>query len=230
MDVQSSRLDPHASKCRGTGRLSGRVLPEPHARRDCTTTRTTPSRSGVPAPWPSRCWSLALVAGAAAAACDDGVGAPADDGAGARRAAATATTGHRAAARPRPRPRRRGDRQARPRPRRTLEKAIAEVVDGWLDAAYVAGDYPRTRLRDAFPGFTRGAADRAAAGRALMSNQAIGARIDAVDGRPSAGCASTCWPSRARRPVAATARARARLRRPAATSSAAMRGHAAGSS
>jgi hypothetical protein len=62
---------------------------------------------------------------------------------------------------------------------RTL-RAVGRVVDGWIDAAYVGGDYPRRDFRHAFPGFTRSARLQARADGHLMSNQAIGARIDGV--------------------------------------------------
>ena len=64
--------------------------------------------------------------------------------------------------------------------RRHLAHAVGTVVDGWLDAAYVEGDYPRANFRDAYPGFTGGARADARHDRALMSNQGIGRRIDGV--------------------------------------------------
>jgi hypothetical protein len=68
-----------------------------------------------------------------------------------------------------------------PRPaRKKLERSVTAVVDGWLDAAYVGGDYPRSDFHDAFPGFTPGARDDARHDRALMSNQSIGKRVDTV--------------------------------------------------
>lgn len=57
---------------------------------------------------------------------------------------------------------------------------IGKVVDGWWDAAYVGGDYPRSDFSGAFPGFTPGAARQAAKDERLMSNADIGSRIDAV--------------------------------------------------
>ncbi|MCW2793298.1 MAG: hypothetical protein JWO76_2396 [Nocardioides sp.] len=68
-----------------------------------------------------------------------------------------------------------------PKPaRQKLKESVTAVVDGWLDAAYVGGDYPRSDFHDAFPGFTSGAKDDAHRDRALMSNQSIGKRIDEV--------------------------------------------------
>ena len=59
-------------------------------------------------------------------------------------------------------------------------KAISPVVDGWFEAGYVGGDYPRTTFGAAFPGFTRGAAADATKDAALMTNKAIGADVDGV--------------------------------------------------
>ncbi|MFT3872513.1 MAG: hypothetical protein QM714_07690 [Nocardioides sp.] len=58
--------------------------------------------------------------------------------------------------------------------------SVAAVVDGWLDAAFVGGDYPRDDFADAFPGFTKGAAAQASQSLKLMSNADIGSRIDGV--------------------------------------------------
>jgi hypothetical protein len=64
--------------------------------------------------------------------------------------------------------------------RQRTVRAVGHVVDGWIDAAYLGGSYPRRDFRQAFPGFTRGARLQARADRDLMSNSAIGARIDGV--------------------------------------------------
>lgn len=66
------------------------------------------------------------------------------------------------------------------RPAREVAAEVAAVVDRWLDAAYVGGDYPRTRFGDAFPGFTKDAATLAARQRGLMSNEAVGPKVDSV--------------------------------------------------
>jgi hypothetical protein len=66
-----------------------------------------------------------------------------------------------------------------------LADQIGEVVDGWTDAAYLAGDYPRRDFADAWPGFTPGAQEEARRDRALMSNEDIGERIDGVEARRS---------------------------------------------
>ena len=67
------------------------------------------------------------------------------------------------------------DQQGRAR----LKTKVADVVDAWLDAAYL-GDFPRTDFSDAFPGFTKGAAADAKADAALMSNQRFGPDLERV--------------------------------------------------
>ena len=64
--------------------------------------------------------------------------------------------------------------------RQRVVRAVGRVVDGWIDAAYLGGDYPRRDFRRAFPGFTAGARRLALADRSLMTNQDIGRRIDGV--------------------------------------------------
>lgn len=70
-----------------------------------------------------------------------------------------------------------------PARREVLKEKVAAVVDGWLDAAYVTGDYPRSSFADAFPGFTRGAEADAREDLALMSNATIARKVDAVEAR-----------------------------------------------
>ena len=65
--------------------------------------------------------------------------------------------------------------------RSRVRQQVARAVDAWLDAAYVGGDYPRNDFAAAWPGFTTGAKVDAKADKALMSNQDIGAQIDAVE-------------------------------------------------
>lgn len=67
--------------------------------------------------------------------------------------------------------------------RKRLADQIGEVVDGWLDAAYVGGDYPRRDFADSWPGFTSGARDQAHQDRALMSNEDLGEKIDGVEAK-----------------------------------------------
>ena len=57
---------------------------------------------------------------------------------------------------------------------------VTRVVDGWLDMAYVGGDYPRESFTDAFPRFTKGAVDEAGRDVMLMTNADLGQRIDGV--------------------------------------------------
>ncbi|MEJ7834074.1 MAG: hypothetical protein WKF79_14240 [Nocardioides sp.] len=64
--------------------------------------------------------------------------------------------------------------------RSRVKRDVTEIVDAWLDAAYVAGDFPRTDFDDAFPGFSSGARDDARSDAGLMSNQAIGDRVESV--------------------------------------------------
>ena len=69
--------------------------------------------------------------------------------------------------------------------RARVEKQIVGVVEGWTEAAYLGGDYPRDDFADSWPGFTRGAQALAKRDQALMSNQDIGDRIDGVELRSS---------------------------------------------
>jgi hypothetical protein len=59
--------------------------------------------------------------------------------------------------------------------------AVQPVVDGWIDAAYLEGDYPRTDFSDSFPGFTAGARTKAMKDADLMSNRDLGPAIDGVE-------------------------------------------------
>ncbi|WP_346387843.1 hypothetical protein [Nocardioides sp.] len=70
-----------------------------------------------------------------------------------------------------------------PARRKTLRANVKTLVDHYLDAAYVSGDYPRSEFADAFPGFTKGAESDARKDRSLMSNAAIGQHIDGVEAR-----------------------------------------------
>ena len=64
--------------------------------------------------------------------------------------------------------------------RRALALDVREVVDGWIDAAYL-GDYPRTDFADSWPGFTARAQAQARRDADLMSNRDIGADTDEVE-------------------------------------------------
>lgn len=65
--------------------------------------------------------------------------------------------------------------------RGAVRRQVAKVVDGWFDAAYVGGDYPRNDFAAAWSGFTPGAAVDAQGDTKLLSNADIGATIDAVE-------------------------------------------------
>jgi len=67
--------------------------------------------------------------------------------------------------------------------RKVVRRQVGRVVDRWWDAAYLGGTYPRSSFPGAFPGFTRGAEQRARSDKALLTNQTGGQRIDAVEAR-----------------------------------------------
>ena len=69
------------------------------------------------------------------------------------------------------------DDQARAR----IKEKVAAIVDDWIDAAYVGGEWPRTDFGDAYPHFTVGAARDAAKDAKLMSNERLGDRLEAVE-------------------------------------------------
>ena len=64
--------------------------------------------------------------------------------------------------------------------RARVEKVISDRAVRFLNAAYLGGDYPRQDFRDAYPGFTGGAAQVARRDRSLLTNKPIGDRIDKV--------------------------------------------------
>jgi hypothetical protein len=65
--------------------------------------------------------------------------------------------------------------------RKVVSRHLTRVVDRWWQAAYLSGDYPRSKFGPAaFPGFSPGATRRARHDRDLMSNAAIGSRIESV--------------------------------------------------
>ena len=71
-----------------------------------------------------------------------------------------------------------------PDPRRKdVRRAVGRVVDGWWEASYLGGTYPRSSFPDAFPGFTRGAGRLARTDKALLTNQTGGPRIESVTPR-----------------------------------------------
>jgi hypothetical protein len=64
--------------------------------------------------------------------------------------------------------------------RERLKAKVKTVVDDWLDAAYLAGDYSRADFADAFPHFSARAAREAGRDARLMSNQKLGGRVESV--------------------------------------------------
>jgi hypothetical protein len=64
--------------------------------------------------------------------------------------------------------------------RDALADAVTQVVDGWLEGAYL-GDFPRTDYSAAFAGFTAGAGAKARRDLALMTNAAISEKIDKAE-------------------------------------------------
>ncbi|NPC96144.1 hypothetical protein [Nocardioides sp. zg-DK7169] len=70
-----------------------------------------------------------------------------------------------------------------PQRRAQAKQAVADVVDGWIDAAYVGGEWPRegfAAYTDALRDFTPDARRRAARDRGLLTNVAIGDRVESV--------------------------------------------------
>jgi hypothetical protein len=66
------------------------------------------------------------------------------------------------------------------RTRARLKEHVAAVVDDWFDAAYVAGEWPRSDFGNAFPHFSRGASHDAERDAGLMSNERIADRLESV--------------------------------------------------
>jgi hypothetical protein len=72
-----------------------------------------------------------------------------------------------------------GNRLGRPR-RAQLQQQVSRVLADYFDAAYLGGDYPRTDFSAAWESFSPGVARQARRDRALLSNAADGARVEAV--------------------------------------------------
>ncbi len=62
-----------------------------------------------------------------------------------------------------------------------LLEQVSTTVDTWIDAAYGGATYPRDGFVKAFDVFTTGAARRAKADRALMSNAGLGDAVTSVE-------------------------------------------------
>ncbi|NYI79030.1 hypothetical protein [Nocardioides panzhihuensis] len=60
---------------------------------------------------------------------------------------------------------------------------VSAVVDSWLQAAYVGGDFPRatSTYGNVFPGFSKGAVAQAGKQMSLMSSATIAPHIDSVE-------------------------------------------------
>jgi hypothetical protein len=135
------------------------------------------------APLPTLVLALLLTLGAAG--CSDG---PSDGGSsgpapGPADSPAPSVTAEAPAAEPRvPTRRRAGSVTGRiPKAQRKLVvKRVSRVVDKWLQAAYVGGEYPRSSFGRSYRGFTQGATRRARGDKELMTNVDIGDRIDGV--------------------------------------------------
>ncbi|NYG55421.1 hypothetical protein [Nocardioides perillae] len=96
------------------------------------------------------------------------------------------------------------------RARRAALRGVREAVDGWVDAAYVAGPWPRRDFSRAFPRFTRGARQQAYRDARLLSNVGIGPRVEAVQATQRRVVVDLL--ARDRRVQAATARVRLAFR------------------
>lgn len=64
--------------------------------------------------------------------------------------------------------------------RRGVVDEVGKVVDGWIDAAHVAGDFPRTIGSEAWSGFTPQAAKLASKDKALTSAAEISEQVESV--------------------------------------------------
>lgn len=68
---------------------------------------------------------------------------------------------------------------ANPR-RAVLVRAVGRTISAYFDAAFLAGDYPRTDFDDAFSSFSKGAAERAERDRDLLTTGDLGGSTDSV--------------------------------------------------
>lgn len=95
--------------------------------------------------------------------------------------------------------------RTRPAARRQAVRAVRRVVDGWIDAAYVDGPWPRKRVTGSFPGFTPAARRLAAGDARITTNAPVASRIDGVRATRRR-LVVDMLANRRRTPVAATAR------------------------
>ena len=64
--------------------------------------------------------------------------------------------------------------------RKRVEGAVSRTAVRFLDAAYLAGEYPRSNFNGALAGFTSGAVAVARRDANLLTNRQLGQRIDSV--------------------------------------------------
>jgi hypothetical protein len=67
-----------------------------------------------------------------------------------------------------------------PQRRRDLVAGVAATLGSYVDDAFLSGPYPRADFSRAFTGFTTGAAHRAGADQALLTNQPLGSATRSV--------------------------------------------------
>jgi hypothetical protein len=63
---------------------------------------------------------------------------------------------------------------------RDLVSGVGATIASYVDDAFLAGPYPRADFSRAFAGFTTGAAHRAGADQALLTNRPLGSRTRSV--------------------------------------------------
>lgn len=166
---------------------------------------TTPA-AGRPSPWARLC--LLLLLSLVATACSGG------EQQAVREPAAAPATGEHLTIASKPFTTRSGYGkvygrlpQARRKP---VRRQVTRIVEGWWEAAFLGGTYPRKTFRAAFPGFSRGAVAQARRDKLLMSNQDIGPRIESVT--PVFGSVKVDALAVGRHARAATARFKLRFR------------------
>ncbi len=64
--------------------------------------------------------------------------------------------------------------------RRALAVRVGRTISAYADAAFLTGEYPRSRFADSFGSFTPGAARRARGDQALLTNRPLGATTRSV--------------------------------------------------
>jgi len=67
-----------------------------------------------------------------------------------------------------------------PAERKALASRVGHTISTYVDAAFLAGDYPRSGFAGSFGVFTRGAARLARDDQALLTNQSLGATTRSV--------------------------------------------------